>query len=119
MAVLRLLYLVGYEVSIHFLSPMYSDARFAMSGPSPGVSLSQPGVMLSHRPGYGGMLDMDRHGPHPYMGGASGDKGLLAHGGVGSKLTDSRRVDRASSIDEELDWDVEEEEGHSKVGVAN
>ena len=91
-----------------------------------GVSLSQPGVMLSHhRPGGpGGFGGVDRHMLHPQnsMGGMS-DRMSDRMRANSIKSLDSldRRDVPALSIDEEMDLDIEDEDNtssHLKVGVA-
>ncbi len=97
-----------------------------MSGPL-GVSLSQPGVMISHRPGsYGGMLDTDRTHVPPTWG-PSGEKNSQGRGGAslsgggaslsggGASLSGGsleRPIDsvyRTISVGEEIDMEDEEE----------
>ena len=98
-------------------APLYGEPRYAaMGGPSAGVSLSQPGIMFSHRPGHG-MREMDPYGHHPLIGGDKASQGRAGSSKSMEGVLD-RRVD--TPIDEEIDVDVEEEEqeGKFKVGVA-
>ena len=85
-----------------------------VGGPTSGVSLSQPGVMLSHRPH--SMIDMDpRLGPRPHMGGASSQE--KKSGSVKS----AESLERAGlSIDDFEDIDPGEEDSHKVIlrGVA-
>lgn len=95
-----------------FSHPPYGDPRFSVGGPSSGVSLSQPGVMLSHRHGSYGMMDVDRHMLHSQasLGGVTSERMKASS----VKSTDSldRRGDLPTlSIDEELDLDLDEEDG--------
>lgn len=97
---------------------MYAgDPRLTIGGPSSGVSLSQPGHMISHRHGHG-MMDIHGGGHPHYMGGASGMEKASQGRGSSSKLTEQGRGNQTTglSIDEELDLDVEDEEDRqSKV----
>lgn len=96
-----------------------------MGGPSTGVSLSQPGVMLSHRHGSHSMLDLDRHMVHPQALLGSGLPDRMRANSAKSTESLDRRADHPTlSIDEELEsLDLDEDDRGNgqlsslKVGV--
>lgn len=92
---------------------MYGDPRLAMGGPSSGVTLSQPGLMMSHRPH--SMIDADRMGHRPHMGGASIEKSSMSKSG---SVKSGESLERAGlSLDdfEVMDPGEEDRETSQKV----
>ena len=103
------------------------DPRMAVGAPSSNVSLSQPGFMMSHRPGH---LDMDRFsmggvgGPHPLhlagsMGGLAGEnKGSQGRASSVKSADSLDRGHRSLSVEDDFELDPEDEDDQPKVGVA-
>lgn len=103
------------------LSPLYSDHRLG-TNPSSGVSLSQPPIMLSHRPKSMPLSEMERMSHHQQMvAGMSSEKS--SQGRASSiKSVDSldRRIDATGGLSMEEDFDLdpgEEEEGEGPPKV--
>lgn len=92
---------------------MYGDPRIAMGGPSSGVSLSQPGVMISHRPH--SMIDMERLGHRPHMGGASTDKSSASKSGSVKSAESLERAALSIEDFDDIDPGAEDRDTHLKV----
>lgn len=100
------------------------DPRMSVGGPS-NVSLSQPGFMMSHRPG-GMPPDMDGRfgGPHPLhfagsMGALAGEnKGSQGRASSVKSVESLDRAHRSLSVEDEFALDPDDEEDQPKVGVA-
>ena len=88
------------------------DPRMTMGGPSSGVSLSQPGVMLPHRPH--NMIEVERMGHRPHMGGV--DRSSM--GGKSGSVKSAESLERAGlSIEDYEDIDPAEEDRETQHKV--
>lgn len=98
----------------HTCRHMYGgDPRLAMEGPSSGVALSQPVRIISHRP-YS-MVDMERLGNHPHMGGVSVDKSSMSKSGSVKSGESLERAGLSIEDFEDIDPGEEDRETHHKV----